>query len=1081
MRIWKYFFLFIILSYNSFGQGLKTNGDKIVDQNGNEVILRGMGLGGWMLMEGYMMQSSDVADTQHEFRERLIELIGTAKTDEFFDSWHKNHVTKADIDSLASWGFNSVRLPMHYNLFTLPIQDEPISGENTWLEKGFTMVDELLDWCKSNEMYLILDLHAAPGGQGANAAISDYDSDLPSLWESNENKSKTVALWKKLAERYKSEAWLGGYDLLNEVNWTLENENEDLRLLYEQITDSIRSVDTDHIIFIEGNGFANDFRGLTPPWDDNMVYSFHKYWSTNNEGSIDWVLKIREEHNVPLWMGESGENSNVWFRDAIKLFEDNKIGWSWWPMKRIETIVAPYSIKFSDGYKSILNYWRGNISKPSVDKAYSIMMDLAASSNSLNCDYQKDVHDAQIRQVATDETIPFKNHEIPGVINMSDYDMGRSGYAYYDVDDANYQLSSGNFQAWNSGWVYRNDGVDIEKSTDTTNLKGNGYHLGFVNKGEWINYTVDVKESGVYSLYSRMAALDDGGKFQIEIDDEPVTSSLSVSSTGDWNTFKTLQFDNIILEEGEHVLSFHTKELPAFNISTMEFSRISDISDIDFILLEANTSENNSEINILLNNEINPESVEKNNPDFSLNVNNQIIEIDSLTIMEGKKRTFKIHFSEKLSYGDIISVGYSGNSIKTNQGNILKQFSNFRVKNLIAKIFQIPGKIESEQYSNMFGVEIENTTDIGGGSNIGYTNGGDYVDYKINVSSNLEYDIKLRVAAESNSGRVVFYSISPEQTETELATMLLPITNGWQNWQTVSGRISLKSGEYTLRMKIINGDFNLNWIDISYKDSDGDGVNDQVDECPDSLTDVVDEKGCELSPIPSNIFIIKASSETCNSSNNGSISITSSQQENFIAYLNQNLNTQKQFTSNTTFDNLSSGIYELCIALSEFPKVKQCFTVRVKQPADLLVSSSVNAISYTISFELNGANKYYIKLNDKYYTTDKTRIELPITKEINEIEVSTDIECQGTYEETIRIENNIKIYPNPVDDENLNIDLGINRESKSTIQIFDVAGNLIYSGQVNKSTDVDFSNFPKGLYILKIIKDQNIFNYKIIK
>ena len=83
------------------------------------------------------------------------------------------------------------------------------------------------------------------------------------------------------------------------------------------------------------------------------------------------------------------------------------------------------------------------------------------------------------------------------------------------------------------------------------------------------------------------------------------------------------------------------------------------------------------------------------------------------------------------------------------------------------------------------------------------------------------------------------------------------------------------------------------------------------------------------------------------------------------------------------------------LALSEFPKVKQCFTVRVKQPADLLVSSSVNAISHTISFELNGANKYYIKLNDKYYTTDKTRIELPITKEINEIEVSTDIECQG--------------------------------------------------------------------------------------
>ena len=164
-----------------WSQNLKTQGKKIIDGNGDEVILKGAGLGGWMLMEGYMMQSSDVADTQHEFRERLEDLIGKPKTDEFFEAWLQNHVTKKDIDSLAKWGFNSVRLPMHYNLFTLPIEDEPVSGQNTFLDKGFEMVDELLSWCEANQMYLILDLHAAPGGQGANAAISDYDPDKPSL------------------------------------------------------------------------------------------------------------------------------------------------------------------------------------------------------------------------------------------------------------------------------------------------------------------------------------------------------------------------------------------------------------------------------------------------------------------------------------------------------------------------------------------------------------------------------------------------------------------------------------------------------------------------------------------------------------------------------------------------------------------------------------------------------------------------------------------------------------------------------------------------------------------------------------
>ena len=171
--------LFLFIPALFFGQGLRTQGKDIVDHEGNEVILKGIGFGGWMLMEGYMMQSSDVADTQHEFRERLVELMGEDKTDQFFDAWLANHATRADVDSMASWGYNSIRLPMHYNLFTLPIEDEPVAGENTWLTKGFDMVDSLLYWCEQNSMYLILDLHAAPGGQGYNAAISDYDPDKP--------------------------------------------------------------------------------------------------------------------------------------------------------------------------------------------------------------------------------------------------------------------------------------------------------------------------------------------------------------------------------------------------------------------------------------------------------------------------------------------------------------------------------------------------------------------------------------------------------------------------------------------------------------------------------------------------------------------------------------------------------------------------------------------------------------------------------------------------------------------------------------------------------------------------------------
>ena len=110
-------FIMIILSLNMSGQGfLKTSGKSIVNENGENVILRGMGLGGWMVQEGYMLQTASFANPQHQIRAKIEQLIGEANTAAFYDAWLENHVRKIDIDSLKSWGFNSVRLPMHYNL-----------------------------------------------------------------------------------------------------------------------------------------------------------------------------------------------------------------------------------------------------------------------------------------------------------------------------------------------------------------------------------------------------------------------------------------------------------------------------------------------------------------------------------------------------------------------------------------------------------------------------------------------------------------------------------------------------------------------------------------------------------------------------------------------------------------------------------------------------------------------------------------------------------------------------------------------------------------------------------------------------
>lgn len=390
-------------------QYLHADNGKIIDGTGKEVLLRGIGLGGWMLQEPYMLKLSGIAVNQQAIKAKIQALIGKNKTEAFYALWLKNGMQKSDVDSLKAWGFNSIRLPMHYNLFTLPVDKEPVKGKNTWLKKGFELTDSLLKWCEADHIYLILDLHAAPGGQGHDLPIADRDSSQPSLWQSEANREKTMALWKKLAARYKDKQWIGGYDLLNETNWSFEHPedkknhgtddkgNGPLRRLLMDITHAIRSIDSNHLIFIEGNGWANNYNGIMPSWDKNLVVSFHKYWNKNDVASIQKFLDIRDQYHVPLWLGESGENNNEWYRDAIQLVESHDIGWAWWPLKKIGTN-NPFEVKMPEGYKSIIDYWKGKGPKPSAAIAYRALMQLAENYKTKNLVVHYDVLNAMFQQ-----------------------------------------------------------------------------------------------------------------------------------------------------------------------------------------------------------------------------------------------------------------------------------------------------------------------------------------------------------------------------------------------------------------------------------------------------------------------------------------------------------------------------------------------------------------------------------------------------------------------------------------------------------------------------------------------------------
>ena len=554
------FFVMLLFVDQVSAQGfLKTRGKQIVDEDGAPYMLKSMGLGGWMIQEGYMLRTSGFADTQHEIEQHIADLTSESFKDDFYNAWLENHFRRIDLDSLQAWGFNSVRVAMHYKWFTPPIQEEPVQGEVTWKARGFAMLDTLLQWCGENQMYLILDLHAAPGGQGYNASINDYDPNKPSLWESEFNKKKTAALWKKLAARYADEPWMGGYDLINETNWTFEGHtegdnarngcqdtlNKPLHKLMVRITDSIRTVDQNHIIFIEGNCWANNFNGLTPPWDDNMVYSFHKYWNPNTQEAIQEFLNMREKYNIPLWLGETGENSNTWYTNCIRLLDQHQIGWSWWPEKQLGDQNNPLTVKMNSGYKELLEYWRGNAPKPEKSFARDALMQLTEKLKLENCIYNRDVIDAMFRQPHTAETKPYKRHSFPGKVHAVDYDLGRVQHAYCDNDNSNTEFRA----PTNRGGVYRNDGVDIEPCTDQTS---NGYNVGWIEDGEWLQYTIPVEKQGNYTLSFRIAAKQEGGKFYLTMDGQQVGSNMNVPKTGGDQRWQTLEMKPVFLESGTH-------------------------------------------------------------------------------------------------------------------------------------------------------------------------------------------------------------------------------------------------------------------------------------------------------------------------------------------------------------------------------------------------------------------------------------------------------------------------------------------------------------------------------------------------
>jgi endoglucanase len=336
---------------------LRTHQTNIVNDKGRTVSLRGLNLGGWLMMEAYFMHSPNSTPEQM-FKQNFAKALGEKALDDFETSFRKIFIQEKDLAWIAKQGFNCLRVPFNFRL----IEKEPYK----YSEAGFAYLDNVIRWAKKYKIWLILDLHAAPGAQN-----HDWHSDSlgqAELWTSLENRKRTYAIWEAVAGRYKNEEWVAGYDVLNE---SVTSDIKTLNRFYHELIPLIRSIDKNHILFIEGNRWSQDLVCLDEFNDDNYALSIHNYepiqFTFNFTPCLHYPLtkqlkwnrsvirrhlesyrKISEKRRVPIFVGEFGVNyreglygEHLWVRDVIKAFNDYSFHWTYWTYKAVKNSTFP--------------------------------------------------------------------------------------------------------------------------------------------------------------------------------------------------------------------------------------------------------------------------------------------------------------------------------------------------------------------------------------------------------------------------------------------------------------------------------------------------------------------------------------------------------------------------------------------------------------------------------------------------------------------------------------------------------------------------------------------------------------------
>jgi endoglucanase len=349
---------------------VRIEGRNFVEADGNILRLKGISLGNWLMPEGYMFKF-EVAKSPRLIYGAFERLLGADRAEAFWRQYRDTYITEDDIRFIKSVGFNMVRVPLHWRLFMTA--DGEVGGE------GWSLLDRVVGWAAAAGLYVIPDLHAAPGGQtGIN---HDDGPGYPLMFYVPRDRELTVRLWAAIARRYRGNPAILGYDILNEPAAPYHDVatlNARLEPFYKRATAAIREIDPDRIVILAGGQWSSSFAMFGPPFARNLAYTYHSFWASTKRDSIQRHLNFANLHNVPLFLGETGELTDEWNARFRRLHEEHGIGWSFWTYKNLDTPSTVVSIPRPEEWSRIVAFADGKGPKPPpevIDRAVAQYLD----------------------------------------------------------------------------------------------------------------------------------------------------------------------------------------------------------------------------------------------------------------------------------------------------------------------------------------------------------------------------------------------------------------------------------------------------------------------------------------------------------------------------------------------------------------------------------------------------------------------------------------------------------------------------------------------------------------------------------